>query len=112
MADAGLGGAGRLDPRPHASSGSSECCVAGGARSAWADFTSSQAACHASAHGALDADPCPPQAAIEEQAVAEMMQNMIGNGIPLTLLFDLINPFGPESQRTIDEELAELDQGS
>lgn len=47
---------------------------------------------------------------MDETEAADLVDSLIKDGIPLTLLADLINPFGPGTQRILAEEKAEADE--
>lgn len=46
---------------------------------------------------------------MDDAEAAELVDRLIRSGIPLTLLADLVSPFGPESQRILAEEHAEVE---
>lgn len=46
---------------------------------------------------------------MDDAEAAALVDRLLRSGIPLTLIADLISPFGPESQRILAEEQAEDD---
>lgn len=47
---------------------------------------------------------------MDDAEAAALVDSLIKDGIPLTLLADLINPFGPGSQQILEQEKAEAEE--
>lgn len=47
---------------------------------------------------------------MDDAEAAALVDSLIKDGIPLTLLADLINPFGPGSQQILEQEKAETEE--
>lgn len=47
---------------------------------------------------------------MDDAEAAALVDSLIKDGIPLTLLADLVNPFGPGSQQILEQEKAETEE--